>query len=128
MTSQISGFKIVKSVGFKGKTDTFLFKKNMCEKMEFLIENLIKSEGFENRIKTLCSFNNVKCDFRQGRILTIKNTNISFIEPHKIDITIKDKKILIIYFDKDNVFLYSRRIPISIKKLDILIKEIKNMV
>ena len=74
--------------------------------VEFLTEKLVKCEKVENKIKILCSFNNVKCSFKQGRILTIKNTNISFIEPHQIEIIIKSKKILLIYFNEDNLFLY----------------------
>ena len=60
--------------------------------MDFLIEDLNKIDWFETKIKTVCSFNNVKCEFQQGKILTIKNTNICFIEPHKVNINVKDKK------------------------------------
>ena len=83
-------------------------------------------DKLKNKIKMVCSFNNVKCSFIQGRILNIKNTNISFIEPHRVDITIKSKKIILIYFDIDNLFLYNRRTPIDTKQLDILIKNIKS--
>lgn len=94
--------------------------------VEFLTEKLIKCEKLENKIKITCSFNNVKCSFKQGRILTLKNTNVSFIEPHKAEINIKDKKIILIYFNEDNLFLYNRTLPIDTKKLDNLIKEIKS--
>jgi len=48
--------------------------------MEIFSEKFIKSEELEKRIRTTCSFNNAKCEFRQGRILYIGGTNISFIE------------------------------------------------
>ena len=96
--------------------------------VEFLTEKLIKCEKLENKIKITCSFNNVKCSFKQGRILTLENTNVSFIEPHKAEINIKDKKIILIYFNEDNLFLYNRSLPIDTKKLDTLIKNIKNKV
>ena len=65
--------------------------------MEIFSEKFIKSEELEKRIRTTCSFNNAKCEFRQGRILYIGGTNISFIEPHKVDVTIKGKKLILIY-------------------------------
>lgn len=95
--------------------------------MEIFSEKFIKSEKLEKRIRTTCSFNNAKCEIRQGRILYIANTNISFIEPHKVDVTIKGKKLILIYFDKDNLFLYNRTMPITIRQLDTLLKTIKSM-
>lgn len=111
---------------FQWKPALFVLKKITMKNVEFLVEKLIKSEELENKIKIICSFNNVKCNFKQGRILTLKNTNVSFIEPHKIDIKIKNISIIVIYYNKDNLFLYNRTLPIDTKKLDTLIKEIKN--
>lgn len=96
--------------------------------MDFLIENLNKNDRFETKIKTVCSFNNVKCEFQQGKILTIRNTNICFIEPHKVNINVKDKKIILTYINEDNLFLYNRTMPITTKQLDKLLKEIKSKV
>lgn len=93
--------------------------------MEYEIQELNKDEQLEKRIVTTCMFNNVKCKFKQGRILKIKNTNLSLIEPHRVNITIKDKDIILIYFNKENLFLYNRSMPITIKDLDILLKHIK---
>ncbi len=93
--------------------------------MDFLVENLWKNEEFEKRIATTCSFNNAKCEFTQGKILSIKNTNINLLEPHKVDITIKGKNLILIYFDRNNLFLYNRTMPITIKQLDSLLKNIK---
>jgi len=93
--------------------------------MEYEIQDLNKDEKFEKRIVTTCMFNNVKYQFQRGRILKIKNTNVSLVEPHKINITIKNKDIIVIYYNKENMFLYNRSIPITIKQLDTLIKDIK---
>lgn len=98
------------------------------EKTRFFTDFLPKDEKFENKIRIICSFNNLKCEFLQGRILTVNNTNVSFIEPHKIEITIKSKKIILLYFNKDNLFLYNRTMPITTKQLDTLLKDIKNKV
>lgn len=94
--------------------------------MEYEIQDLNKDLQLEKRIITTCMFNNVKYQFKQGRILKIKNTNLSLIEPHRVNITIKDKDIILIYFNKENLFLYNRTMPITIKELDILLKGIKN--
>lgn len=92
--------------------------------MEIFSRKFIKSEELEKRIRTMCSFNNAKCEFRQGRILYIAGTNISFIEAYKVDVTIKGNKLILI-FDRKNLFLYNRTIPITIKQFDTLLKSIK---
>lgn len=96
--------------------------------MNIFSKNLVKSEELEKSIINTCSFNNLKCEFIQGRILSIDCTNISFIEPHRVIIKIKDKKILLVYYDKYNLFLYNRNMPIDIKRLDTLLKAIKSEV
>jgi len=116
------------TVGFQGKSNGFCFEKIAMEKTRFFTDFLPKDEKFENKIKIICSFNNLKCEFLQGRILTINNTNVSFIEPHKIEITVKNKKIILLYFNKDNLFLYNRTMPITTTQLDTLLKEIKSKV
>lgn len=96
--------------------------------MEYFSKNLVRSEELENKIKFLCSYNASKYKIIEGHIINIAKTNISFIEPHKVIITIKKNKLLIIYYDKDNMFLYNRKMPINIKKLDILLKHFKSEV
>jgi len=93
--------------------------------MEIFSKKLIRSKEFEKRIEIACNFSNAKCEFIQGRILRIDKTNVSFIEPHRINITIKGKKILLLYFDKNNLFLYDRTMPITFDKLVLLLKELK---
>ena len=94
--------------------------------MNIFSKNLIKSEELEKRIRMICSYNYSKCEIIQGRILTLENTNISFIEPHRIIINILNYKLLVIYYDKENVFLYNRSMPIDYKKLERLLKTIKS--
>lgn len=92
--------------------------------MNFKAKNLIKDESFEKRIEITCAMNGAKCEFIQGRIIDLDNTNVSFIEPHKVIIKIKKYKLLVLYFNKDNLFLYDRTIPITISKLTTLLKSI----
>ena len=69
------------------------------KKLIYEIHDLNKDEKLEKRIITTCMFNNVKYTIQQGRILKIVNTNVSLIEPHRVDITIKGKDIIVIYFN-----------------------------
>lgn len=92
--------------------------------MDFTYKKLVKDKSFEKRIEITCAMNSAKCEFIQGKIIDVNKTNISFIEPHRINITIKSHKLLVIYFDKDNMFLYDRTMPITIKKLVALLKAI----
>lgn len=92
--------------------------------MEFTYKKLIKDEQFEKRIEITCAMHSAKCKFIQGKIIDIDDTNISFIEPHRIDITIKSHKLLVLYFDRDELFLYDRTMPITIKKLVMLLENI----
>ncbi|NLV90650.1 MAG: hypothetical protein GX032_04195 [Tenericutes bacterium] len=96
--------------------------------MEILSKNLVRNEYLEKRIGTICSYNASKMEVIEGHIINVKKTNVSFIEPHKIIITTKEYKLLIIYYDKDNMFLYNRRMPIDIRKFETLLKHIRNEV
>ena len=93
--------------------------------MKIFSKDLVKSLDFEKKINCACSFNNAKCEFIQGKILTFEGTNISFIEPHRIDILIKNKNIMLLYFDKNNLFLYNRSIQISLEQLFRLLEELR---
>jgi len=95
--------------------------------MNYDIEDLNSDEKFEKRIATTCSFNNAKCEFKQGRIINVRNTNISFIEPHRVSVTIKDQELILIYFDKNNLFFHNRSLPLTIKTFDNLLKEVKSI-
>lgn len=94
--------------------------------MEILSKKLNRSDELESKIKFTCSYNSSKYEIKEGQIISIDKTNVSFIEPHKVLIKNKKVKILIIYYDKDNMFLYSRKYPIDIKKLDLLLNHIKS--
>ena len=96
--------------------------------MNIFSEKLVQYEDLEKKVEIICSYNNLKCEFIQGRILNVEATNISFIEPHRIIIKIKNEKLLLIYYDKHNLFLYNRYMPLDIKQLDTILKSIKGKV
>ena len=65
--------------------------------MSYNVEKLIKDEELEKKIKLICSFNKAKCNIKQGRIIYIDDSNISFIEPHRIIIKVNSYKLLLLY-------------------------------
>ena len=80
------------------------------------------------KIRIACDFHSAKYEFTQGRILNVDRTNVSFIEPHRFLIKLNGKKIVIVYFDEDNMFLYNRRMPIDMKKLNLILDTMKEAV
>lgn len=93
--------------------------------MDIFSKKLVRNKNFEKKIMIAYSFNNAKCEFIQGKILNIDKTNVSFIEPHRINIKYKDKKLLLLYFDKNNMFLYDRSMQINLEQLYMILKELK---
>ena len=47
--------------------------------MQLFSKDLVKSLDFEKKINCACSFNNAKCEFIQGKILTFEGANDIFI-------------------------------------------------
>ena len=90
--------------------------------------DLRRNEKFEKKIRIACDFHSAKYEFTEGRILNVDKTNISFIEPLRFLIKLNGKKIVILYFDEDNMFLYNRRMPIDMKKLNLILDTMKEVV
>ena len=91
-------------------------------------KKLKRNEKLEKKIAFTCRFNNAKYGFIEGNIINLEGVNISYIEPHRYIIKVNGKKIVLLYFDEDNIFLYNRAMPIDIKKLGLILKEMKGMV
>lgn len=89
---------------------------------------LKRNEKLENKIKFACRFNNAKYEFIEGHIINIEDVNLSYIKPHKYIIKNKKYKIIVLYFDEENMFLYNRTLPIDIKKLTMIFSAMKNEV
>lgn len=96
----------------------------MIENYRFLQQN----EKLENRIKYICSFNNAKYEYKQGKVFKIEGVNLSVIEPHSFIITTKGQKIMLLYFNnEDNMFLYNRHFPIDFNKLKLILEEMRGV-
>ena len=106
----------------------FLFAIKMEENMIKNYNSLKRDEKFERKIKIACDFHNAKYEFTQGKVINLDKVNVSFIEPHRFLIRVNNKKILVLYFDEDNMFLYNRTMPIDIKKLNKILSAMKDEV
>ena len=71
--------------------------------MNIIKEELQFEESLKQRLEFICEFSKVKPIFINGSIRKIENTNLIYIEPHKV--IIKDTTFL--------VFNYSNEIYIS---------------
>lgn len=52
--------------------------------MHLIKERLDIEESLEKKIKNTLKFLNIKSKIIKGNIISIKNTNIAYIEPHKL--------------------------------------------
>ena len=60
-------------------------------------------ENLKKKIEFKCEFANVKYELINGSIRTIENTNLSYIEPHKL--IVKDKNILLFNYTRTILFV-----------------------
>lgn len=86
---------------------------------------LKRNEKFERKIRIACDFHSAKYEFTRGRILNASKFNVSFIMPHRFLIKLNGKKIIVTYFDEENMFLYNRTMPIDMKKLNLILDNMR---
>ncbi len=91
-----------------------------------LMVNIIKQEidieeALRKKLEFVCSFCNTKCEIQKGSIRTIKRTNLSYVEPHRIII----KGITFLAFNYEtNIYIENLSNKILIKDLEEYIKSI----
>ena len=90
--------------------------------------DLKRNEKFERKIRIACDFHSAKYEFTRGKIWNVDKVNVSFIEHHRFLIELNSKKVLVLYFDEDNMFLYNRTMPITIKTLNQILNMVKKAV
>ena len=94
-----------------------------------MVKNYIelnKNEKFENKIMITCDFHNAKYEFEKWKIIDLDKVNVSFIEPHRFHIKLNGKKIIVLYFDEKNMFLYNREMPIKMKELELILTAVND--
>ena len=91
--------------------------------MHFNSEKLRNVEIIKKIFDT-CNYEGAKVEFINDNIITIESTNISFIEPHKAIIDVKNIKLILPYYDNDSLFLFDSTNSLKISDLKCLINDI----
>lgn len=81
--------------------------------------NIIKKEieigkGLKNKLLFICKFCNTKMKVINGSIRIIENTNISYVEPHRVIIK---NKIFLVFNYSDDVYIDNLSKAIKLKDL-----------
>ena len=91
--------------------------------MQIIKEKLDIEETLHKRIKNTLLFLNIKERIKKGNIISISNTNIAYIEPHKL--TIND--ITYLFFNEcENVYINTLEKYIKLNELENYIRTHKN--
>ena len=91
--------------------------------MHLIKEKLDVEETLHKRIKNTLMFLNIKERIKKGNIISISNTNLAYIEPHKL--TIND--ITYLFFNEcENVYINTLEKYIKLNELEDYIRTHKN--
>ena len=91
-----------------------------------LMVNIIKEdldieEALKKKLEFICSFCNTKCEIKKGSIRTIKRTNLSYVEPHKI--IIKGTTFLVFNYSNE-IYIKNLSQKIKLSELEDYLKGI----
>jgi len=87
--------------------------------MNITKEVLEIEETLENKIKSILQFLGIKTKIIKGNLISIENTNLAYIEPHKL--IIKDTTYLL-FNERNKVYINTLENSISITELENHIK------
>ena len=91
--------------------------------MQIIKEKLDVEETLHKRIKNTLLFLNIKEKVKKGNIISISNTNLAYVEPHKL--TIND--ITYLFFNEcENVYINTLEKYIKLNELEDYIRTHKN--
>lgn len=93
--------------------------------MKFEKEKLPLNNNLYTKLNNICNFSNIRLEVINGVIFRFKDMNISFIEPHRFVIVVKDIKLVLLCYDNLNLYLYEKDKPINIPILKEIINGIK---
>ena len=87
--------------------------------MHLIKERLDIEESLEKRIKNILKFLNIKSKIVKGNIISIKNINLAYIEPHKLVI---GNTTYLFFNECENVYINNLENHILLKDLQDHIK------
>lgn len=94
--------------------------------MKYIKEKMPMNKNLYNKLNNICIFNNIKLEVIDGLVFKVKDTNISFIEPHRFIFMVNDIKIVLLCYDNLNLFLYDKDKPINMPILREIIIGLKS--
>ena len=87
--------------------------------MQIVKEKSEIDKALEKKINNLLKFNNIKAKIETGSIISLTNTNIAYIEPHKLEINGN----IYLFFNKcEDVYINDLNRFIPLKQLEYFIK------
>ena len=88
-------------------------------------EKLEISKELQRKINNPGKFNGQKLKLMEGSIITVPKTNITYIEPYKLEI---DGDIYLIFGENEIMYISKNNITnkISLQKLEEVIRNVKN--
>ncbi len=89
--------------------------------MKIIKEELQFEESLKQRLEFKCEFSKVNPIFINGSIRKIENTNLSYIEPHRV--VVKDKAFLVFNYSND-VYISNLSKKIKLSELEEYLKDI----
>ncbi len=87
--------------------------------MKIIKQELQFEESLKQRLEFICEFSNVTPKFINGSIRKIENTNLSYIEPHRV--VIKDTTFLVFNYSND-VYISNLSKKIKLTELEDYLK------
>lgn len=82
-------------------------------------EKIEIDEALKKKINNLLKFNNIKAKLEIGSIITLINTNIAYIEPHKLEI---NGNTYLLFNECDYVYINDLCKSIPLRELENLIE------
>ena len=89
--------------------------------MQIIKEELKFEKSLKQRLKFICEFSKVSPIFINGSIRKIENTNLSYVEPHRV--IIKNTTFLVFNYSND-VYISNLSKKIKLSELEDYLKDI----
>lgn len=87
--------------------------------MQIVKEKLEIEEALKKKVNNLLKFNNIKGKLESGYIISLINTNIAYIQPHKL---IVNENTYLFFNECEDVYINDLSRSIPLKELEHFIK------
>ena len=101
LSEKVELFDLIIEIDFD-RVDFFVVRRNCLKVIEEKIE---MNNELRKKIVNMASFNGAKACINNGSIRYVPKTNIAYIEPFRVEMTNKSKKIFFVFGDKNIRFI-----------------------